>query len=183
MELKQVSTKEEIEGILDLQIKNLRLNSTITKEQQKSGFLTVKHDFDILQRMNDVIPHIVAIDKAKVIGYALSMDRMFSKKVPVLTSMFDKIDSLEYNDISLSKSNYYVMGQICVDEQYRGQGILSDLYLAHRKYYSHKFDFFMTDISASNPKSLKAHINFGFKIINSFSNEYDDWDIVIWDWK
>ena len=44
------------------------------------------------------------------------------------------------------------------------------------------FDFIITEISASNYRSLNAHKRIGFKKINTFRDKIDEWDVVIWDW-
>lgn len=74
------------------------------------------------------------------------------------------------------------MGQICVAEGYRGQGIVDKLYASHRELYSKKFDFCLTEVSTSNARSMKAHERIGFKTIHTFTDATDEWNILLWNW-
>lgn len=65
-------TKEELLQILALQQKNLFSNTSLDI-QEKEGFVTVHHTFDILHQMNQAFAHIIAKDGNKVVGYALCM--------------------------------------------------------------------------------------------------------------
>ena len=59
---------KELKQILSLQSKNLETN--ITKEELKSqGFVTVKHNLELLETMSKEYPHIIAVDNDEVKGY------------------------------------------------------------------------------------------------------------------
>ena len=52
------------------------------------------------------------------------------------------------------------------------------------QYYSNKYDFAITEIAATNLRSLKAHRRIGFKEINTYlSPDKTEWVVVLWDWK
>ena len=57
------------------------------------------------------------------------------------------------------------------------------LYQKHKKLYSIKYNLIVTEISASNPRSQKAHENVGFKTIHTYRDKIDEWKVVVWDWK
>jgi hypothetical protein len=78
---------------------------------------------------------------------------------------------------------YYVMGQICVAENYRGQGVFDGLYQKHREKYSSQFDLLITEVSKRNTRSMKAHERVGFKTVHSFRDHTDEWNIILWDWR
>jgi ribosomal protein S18 acetylase RimI-like enzyme len=75
------------------------------------------------------------------------------------------------------------MGQICVDKDYRGQGLFDMLYRHDRELYSNSYDFMVTEISVSNSRSLRAHQRVGFQTINVYRDEIDEWEVVLWDWR
>ncbi len=75
------------------------------------------------------------------------------------------------------------MGQICISEAFRGQGIFEKLYLKHKEIYSGKFDICLTEVSVRNKRSMKAHERVGFQTIHTFKDKTDDWNILLWDWK
>jgi hypothetical protein len=171
----------DLRQILSLQLENLA--SKVSDEVKLSeGFVTVQHDLPLLRSMNLAAKQIIARDQEVVIAYALAMRPEIRHMVPVLVPMFNVLDSLFYKGESLSNTRYYVMGQVCVDYRYRGQGIFSGLYNKHREVYANEYDFCVTEISTRNQRSMKAHAKVGFKTIHTFRDKTDEWNIVIWDW-
>lgn len=175
----QVSKEAHIQQILELQEKNLTTN--ISKEEaQAQGFVTVKHDAQILREMNDPHPHTIAMDENKVVGFALTMTKDFRKRIPVLEPMFDLIDSLSYNGERLKETRYFTMGQVCIDKDYRGIGIFKNLYETMKTSYHMHFDYLITEIAARNTRSMRAHAKVGFEEIKRYKEGDVTWVMVIW---
>jgi hypothetical protein len=176
-------SKNDLEGILDLQKRNLPVS--LTKDEiLNQGFVTVDHSYDQLVRLNDHEKHVVAKDGEKVIGYLLAMTKRSRFDIPVLIPMFELFDAISYNDKKISGYDYLVVGQVCIDKAWRGKGILDHCYAAYRQHYSNKYDFAITEIAATNLRSLKAHRRMGFKEINTYvSPDKTEWVVVLWDWK
>ena len=114
---KRASTLDELEQIRTLQLQNSSQNIT-SEEKLQEGFVTVQHSVALLEQMNSACAHIIAKDEEKVVGFALVMLSSFRNEIEVLIPMFERIDDLIPNDKS-----YVIMGQICVDKNYRKQGI------------------------------------------------------------
>ena len=77
-----------------------------------------------------------------------------------------------------------VVGQVCVDKQYRGQGIFDQVYVTYKNYYLNKYDFAITEIANTNIRSLNAQKRIGFKEIHSYlAPDNTEWVVVVWDWK
>jgi ribosomal protein S18 acetylase RimI-like enzyme len=177
-----IKTDQEIQQLLDLQQSNLTKNISedVANDQ---GFVTVVHNFDLLSRMNQSIPQIIAKDGDKVVGYALVMPESFRFDIPVLTAMFTMLDELEFKGKLIKNIAYYAMGQICVAEGYRGQGIFDGLYAKHKSELSDRFELCVTEIAKRNLRSLAAHKRVGFEIIHEyFDVNYPElWEVVAWD--
>ena len=107
------TTEEELKGILELQQINLPQNIS-TDELKSQGFVTVKHDLNLLTQMNSPFQHIIAKENNKIIGYTLVMLRKWKNDIPVLVEMFDQIDSIIYGGRKLAEAKYFIMGQVCV---------------------------------------------------------------------
>lgn len=180
--IKLAETTAELEEILTLQETNLSQN-VLAENKKANGFVTVKHDFTVLKKMNAAAPQIIAKDGERVVGYALVMPKEFSAFVPVLIPMFDMFEKLSYQGKTLTDYSYYVMGQICIADTHRGQGIFEQLYAKHKEAYSKKYELCLTEISSSNPRSMRAHERVGFKAIHNFDDKTDNWNIMLWDWK
>lgn len=171
------STDSELQQIITLQTLNLPV--TISEnEMKKEGFVTVKHDIELLTKMNQKQPHIIAKKEDAVVGYALCMIKEFKNDIDVLKPMFDKIDN-ELPD----NGSYIVMGQVCVDKSFRKQGIFRGLYHKMRDELQSTYDFLITEVAAKNQRSLHAHYAIGFKDLLVYTTEDNiTWHLIQWDW-
>jgi hypothetical protein len=175
-------TDDELKQILELQRRNLAIN--LTKEQIASqGFVTVSHSFGDLQKMNRIEEHIIAKDDNQVIAYLLAMTALSKSDIPVLVPMFSMFEQLDYHGKKIVDYRYIVVGQVCVAEGYRGQGILDACYATYRDYLSGKYDFAITEIASRNQRSLNAHKRIGFETIHEYqAPDGEMWNIVAWNW-
>lgn len=176
------TSQDDIQQILDLQWINLSENIS-SSEAKDQGFVTVHHDIEMLTAMNEKFQHVIAKHEGKVVGYTLVMLPEFGNKIPILTPMFDKINQLTYNDKPLKKASYFVMGQVCIDKNFRGQGVFNGLYQKMKIEMSAHFDCIITEIATRNTRSMRAHKKVGFKTINILPTPEEEWAIVAWDWK
>ncbi|SNR17580.1 GNAT family N-acetyltransferase [Tenacibaculum jejuense] len=168
----QTSDTSELKQILALQQRNLP--KQLTEEEKKTqGFVTVEHDIEILSKMHNLHPHIIAKDNNSVVGYALSMSTSFKNEIPVLIPMFNEIDKLDIHP------NFIVMGQVCVDKAYRGKGIFRGLYDTMVTTFSGQFTSIITEIDANNTRSLKAHEAIGFSDLCTYETEQQLWKVVV----
>lgn len=177
---KQVSDAAELDAILALQ-QRYHKDTLNDAEKAADGFLTIRHSREWLQHMHDQVPSVIAMDGDVLAGYALVMTVECCKLIPSLEPMFDQFNKIEYLGAPLSSYRYYVIGQICVNGDYRGKGVFDGLYAKHRELFSSRFDFTVTEISTSNGRSLRAHERVGFKVIHRHKDATDDWLFVLWD--
>lgn len=177
----QVSDDKEVLQILELQAKNLAaaLPPDVIASQ---GFVTVRHDPGVLTQMNRAYPSIIAKDGECLAGYCLVMLREFAPQVPVLTPMFSMLENLSWQGLPLSESRWFVMGQVCVAEAYRGQGVFDGMYLKLREMCRPDFDFVVTEVAARNTRSLRAHQRVGFETIHIYPDETtgEEWHVIAW---
>ena len=169
---KRASRKDELEQILKLQQDNLP--SVVSEEIKKTeGFVTVHHDFDILNKMNEVCPHIIATSDEKVVGYTLCMHPKFGDDIEVLRPMFGEIKR-----ILGSNEKYIVMGQVCVDKAYRRRGIFRKLYSYMLEEIKSEFNCIITEVDSTNTASLQAHYAVGFELLSRYQSGGHDWELI-----
>ncbi|TNE48622.1 MAG: GNAT family N-acetyltransferase [Bacteroidetes bacterium] len=159
-----VQSLADVEKILQLQAANLpgQLDPDTLRSQ---GFVTVRHEPDVLRRMNEVYPSVIALDGDVLAGYCLVMLRDFARDVPVLIPFFERLEQLNWNGIPLSEQRWFAMGQVCVAAPYRGQGVFDGLYGKLEEVCRDNFDFVVTEVAARNTRSLRAHERVGFETI------------------
>ena len=175
---------DDIKGIYDLHIANLKDNLSID-EIQKEGFVTAVYDVSLLTLMKDTKPSIIAKDNVtnKVIGYALVYIKELRSHHRLIDDLFMTVDKLSYKGNSLSQCDYVVVGQLCVAKGYRGIGIVQDLYNYYKEVYSSSYQYLITDVARDNPRSLKAHIKSSFEVINTIVFDDNTFDVILWDWR
>ncbi|MEL6356660.1 MAG: GNAT family N-acetyltransferase, partial [Bacteroidota bacterium] len=153
MNITTAKTDAELRQILALQKKNLP-QSLSPDQQTDQGFVSADHSLETLQAMGHSAAHIIAKDGEIVAGYALAMTREYSKAVPLLTGIFEFQDTLLYQGKTLDKHDYIVMGQVCVDENYRGQQLVDKMYAHYRTVHSTRWPLLVTAISPRNTRSI-----------------------------
>lgn len=179
-ELTYAKNETDIEDILALQAVNLKSNvSQDVKDQQ--GFVTVRHEREQLKLMLSMTPQVIARADGKLAGFALAMLPSMGELIPDLQPMFEIVDDIVWNGERIYEYKYYIMGQICVAEEFRGQGVFEKLYQTHKNLYKKQFDLCITEISTSNKRSQRAHEKVGFQIIHQHIDHVDDWYVVAWE--
>ena len=171
---KRCSTGNELEQILSIQKRNLRTGLT-EETRANEGFLTVSHSMDILSRMNETCPHILAKSGSQVAGYALCMHPNHSNDIPVLKPMFKKIDKLLDKGIK-----YMAMGQICIDKTFRRKGVFAGLYKFMGDQLREEYDVIITEVDSANVRSLGAHYKVGFKDLLAYQSAGHTWHLIQW---
>ncbi len=179
--IKLVSDSIELEGIKKLQHQNLK-NILSDSEIASQGFVTAEYSLEFLDKMHLAAPSVLAKDQDEVVGYALVSIHSIRAYHDLLADLFNCIDRSEYQGEKLAATKYVVVGQLCVAKEYRGMGIVDQMYQYFKKQYSKEFQYCITDIAQDNPRSLKAHLKTGFQVIDTLTYGGVSWDIVLWDW-
>ncbi len=176
------TSTSDLQGILSLQQQNLAVNLS-PDEVLSQGFVTVTHRLEDLSRMNEIEAHVVAKDGEQVIGYLLAMTVQSKADFPVLIPMFELFERIQFREKPVAACHYLVVGQVCVDKNYRGQGILDQCYEAYKNRFKDKYDFAITEIAIKNQRSIKAHNRIGFREIHRYkAPDGVEWSVVVWEW-
>lgn len=143
------------------------------------------HTLDILRRMHALAPSLVARDPdGLVVGYALVMFREARALLPVLDPMFAEIERLPMGALTgAADPRWYVMGQIAVAPSHRGSGVFDALYAGHRELYGDRYDLVFTEVATRNARSWRAHERVGFRTVEVYRDETDEWALMAWPWK
>jgi GNAT superfamily N-acetyltransferase len=178
-----VTNANELQQILDLQQVNLKQNISAA-EKAEQGFLTMSFNMPMLLAMHNLAPSIIVKnDLGNVVAYAITFLTEGRSVYPQMEPMFEHLTTITWKGTSFTNLRYYIMGQICVGKEVRGQGVFDMLYLKHREEYRHRFDCIVTEIATSNQRSLRAHARVGFETISRHKDAIDDWEVVAWDYR
>ncbi|GAA3965379.1 GNAT family N-acetyltransferase [Mucilaginibacter dorajii] len=174
------STTEHFEQIIALQNQNL-YKSLSSHQQEQQGFVFAEHTLDLLQTMATQIPQVIALHQGKVIGYNLAMTAAMETELPSLEPMFREFHKAEYKGRVLTDYQFFVGGQVCVDKDFRGLGLLSKLYNASAGLVGSAYELCVTEIAVRNTKSLAIHQKMGFEVVSTHNDGLEDWNVVAWD--
>ena len=176
------STDQQFEQILALQ--RLNLFSVISEEEQAhQGFVFAEHTLPLLKKMAAHLPQVVALSDGRVVGYNLAMTSSMKNEMPRLVPMFEQFERSQYRGRPLSEYTFMVGGQVCVDKDFRGQGLLSRLYHETRNRLPPGYQLWLcvTEVAARNVVSLKAHEKMGFEVASTYHDGKELWYVVVWD--
>ncbi len=172
------ATESDLPKIQRLQQANLPQAISAT-EALEQGFLTVEHDLPLLRDMNNVCAHTIAKAEDELAGYALSMTREFGDRIPILVPLFELIDTLNWEGKAVSDVPYILMGQVCVAKSHRGQGVFTGLYRHMQTRMATNFEVIITEISARNTRSIRAHQKVGFVDMHRYqAPDGENWVVV-----
>lgn len=176
-------TREAFQQILDLQRRNLAAHLS-PAEAAEQGFVTTRHDLELLERIGGPHGHVVAMDGDRVAGYALVMLKEFGAAIPVLVPMFDQIERLPYGSRKVAEVSHFVMGQVCVEKAHRGTGVFRGMYEELKRRMSGSFELVVTEVATRNTRSLRAHEKVGFRRALQYrADDGESWEVVTWDWQ
>lgn len=176
--IRGADSDEDLRGILALQQRN-QPKALSEEERAREGFLSLEHDMDLLRTMNQPWPHTIATCRDEVVGYALVTLKSFRARLPELEPMFQRLEQVEFGGRPLARSDYFVMGQVCVSAGHRGVGLVSRIYSHQREQMAPHFDYSLTEVARSNPRSLRAHAKSGFLEVDEYRIGEMDWVILL----
>lgn len=180
---KTTEDTSELEGVYALQKLNLKKNLS-KQEIERDGFVTVDHDWERLEKLNSIEPHVIAKDNAEVVGYVLAMTKVSRFDLPIIFPMFEEFKKINYKGKAVSAYDYMVVGQACIHKDYRGKGLIENCFRVYKEAFAERYDFSITEIAASNLRSIKAHKKVGFKEVHSYTDpDQNEWVVVIWNWR
>lgn len=174
------TTDAHLEGILALQRRN-HVHAIADEVQAREGFVFVEHTLPLLRRMRAASPQAIALEGDRVVGYCLSLPLALQADVPTLAPMFAQFGRCDYRGRPLSSYRFVVGGQVCVERDHRGQGLLAALYHQLRDALAHDHDLCVTEIATRNQVSVRAHEKMGFETVATYDDGREAWVIVAWE--
>jgi len=168
------SNSKDITGILSLQERNLYANLTV--EERKKGFVTTPFTIPQLEAIIDLNGLFVAINESQqIIAYVFAGDWTYFQQWPIFQLMVTRFPQLSFQGQGITIDNSFQYGPVCIDKNYRGQGVLPLIFEEMRLEFVQHFPISITFINQVNIPSTKAHLKLGWEIIDRFDfndNQY-----------
>lgn len=176
-----LANNNDIEGVLVLQEKYLVTN--LTDEQKIDGFVTTPFNHDLLIGVIQNNGLFVAKNNEEVIiAYVFAESWMFFSRYPIFEYMISLMPDLKFENHLFNTENSFQYGPVCIDKNYRGKGLLNQLFELMRENVVKKYPFSLTFINKINTPSMKAHTEkLGWTAISEFQFNDNQYVILAYD--
>jgi hypothetical protein len=151
------ATNSDIDGVLDLQSKYLISN--LTEIEKKEGFVTTPFT---VQQIQDIMLEdglFVAKCDNRIIAYVYAGSWNYFSQWPIFSFMTSRFANLTFKNTIISTTNSFQYGPICIDKEFRGTGLLNDIFEFMRVNFQNKYRISVTFINKLNKRSINAHLN------------------------
>lgn len=163
----KLAKKEDMDGILDLQAKNLVTN--LKDDEKGDGFVTTPFTVEQINSLIDLDGVFIAKDGEKVVSYVMCASWHYWVAWPMFEYMASFLETLKFNNTTLTMDNSYQYGPICVAKEYRGSGVFENIFEFARKNMSKRFPILVTFINKINTRSYEAHVRkLGLSVVTEF---------------
>jgi hypothetical protein len=168
----RLATAADIAGIQALQAANL-LTHLSAADRAANGFVTTPFSPAQIQTLIDQRGVFVvepAVEPAAAIaGYAMAGSWDFFCQWPIFEEMVSRFGRFQFQGQTLTLTNSFQYGPVCIDLALRGQGILPVLFGQVRSEMATRFPIGYTFINQANPRSLAAHRRkLGLEVVDEF---------------
>lgn len=163
----RLATPADIPGLLSLQQRYLVNN--LSPEAQKNGFVTTPFSEHQLLELLKLKGLYVAILDNELIAYLCAGTWDYFSQWPIFPFMVNRLQHLSFLRQALSAVNTFQYGPVCIDEAWRGRGVLQHLFEVMRQDFRSKYPVSITFINKINKRSINAHLDkLHWKIIDDF---------------
>jgi hypothetical protein len=161
------ANKSDLEGILDLQSRNLLAN--LAPAELAGGFVMTPFTPDLLSQLLSQSGVFVAECEGEIVGYLLAGDWNFFSQWEIFRIMISRLPELRFQNRAITGENSFQYGPICIDRSIRGGEVFPQLFDFMRSNFELKFPIGVTFINKLNQRSFAAHTRkLDLEIIDEF---------------
>jgi len=163
----RLATHKDIPGILSLQDKYLFRN--LSKDERKAGFVTTPFTTAQIEEILKQDGLFIALNNDIIIAYVFAGSWKYFEQWEIFNFMVSRFPQLSFRGKEITTDNSFQYGPICIDQEYRGQGIINQIFETMRLVFKEKYPISFTFINKVNTISEKAHTKkLGWEIIDEF---------------
>ena len=146
----------DIEKVLKLHF--LYQIDSINEEDKADGFVTTAFTKEQMTKLiNEENGLFIAVDNNEVVAYVMAASWQFWSIWPMFAYMIEDLPNHQYLGQTLTVANSNQYGPVCIDKEWRGQGVLEQIFDYARAKMNKRFPILVTFINKNNPRSLNAH--------------------------
>jgi hypothetical protein len=139
---------------------------------RQGGFLTGSFSGPALQAMLASVPGQVAHYRGELAGFIINSRLAPASYPPLVRAICARLPTLFFRQRALADYRWFFYGPVLVATQYRGQGLLHQLFAANRQALAGSFDLGIAFIAEENTASLRVHTQkLGLAVVGSLPFE------------
>ena len=164
----RIGTQDDINGVLALQEKYLYRN--LNAQEREKGFVTTPFTIPQIEQILEQNGVFVAEnERGEIIAYAFAGSWDYFEQWEIFNYMVSRFPQLSFQGNKITTENSFQYGPVCIDERYRGKGLLNQLFEEMRLEFLKKYPLSITFINKINVISEIAHTSkLGWEIIDEF---------------
>lgn len=155
MEIRQ-ATSGDYQKIIDIQ--NANKPEQLTEDMKKQGFLASSMDEQQLEAMNKALGILVAVEDGQLAGFVCMAPTSPLPAHPVVRAMHETFPHQQFDNQSLMHQRAFIYGPVCIDRQWRGKGVVQQLFSGVKDFTREHYDLGAAFIDDRNPHSLAVHV-------------------------
>lgn len=177
----RLGNSSDIPGVLELQRQNLYKN--LSEEELKKGFVTTPFTRAQIEEIIEQDGLFVGLDnKQSIISYVFAGSWEYFSQWEIFNVMTSRFPKLSFQNIPITTINTFQYGPICIHKEYRGQGIIKQIFESMRLVFVMKYPISITFINKVNVISERAHTQkLGWQIIDEFKFNHNTYIALVFD--
>lgn len=179
----RIANNDDIDGVLALQERYLYRN--LSESERQKGFVTTPFTVSQLEAIIELNGLFIAENESdNVIAYAFAGSWKYFEQWEIFNFMVSRFPQLSFNGNKITTENSFQYGPVCIDEKYRGKGLLNQIFEEMRLEFCKKYPISITFINKINAISTAAHIKkLGWEIIDEFQLNNNTYIVLVLDMK
>jgi len=152
-----------------LTLQRLNTPENLSGAQLQQGFIVSTMDEAQLASLNQDLGILVAEHDGQLAGFVCLSQTDTQPRPPVVDALVETLASLTFNGRPLAEQRVFLYGPVCLATQWRGKGVLKQLFAAVKNHTHERFDLGALFIDQHNPHSLAAHVDgLGMHALSTF---------------
>lgn len=151
-----IATFQDIQGVVNLQEKNLFVN--LTEKQRQVGFVTTPFTLKQLQDLIESKGLFVLKQDKIVIGYTMAASWDYFSQWAIFPFMISRLIGSTYNKVEITAANSYQYGPVCIASKFRGSNAFPLIFEEMRLEMVKRYPIGITFINQINERSYQAHV-------------------------
>ena len=148
--------------------------------ERQAGFLTGSFSAPAVHAMLTSIPGQLAYDGSHLAGFVLNSRLPPEQYPPLVQQIVQVLTSLMYGNRPLTQCKWFFYGPALITKQYRGGGLLAQLFAANKQQLRGQFEVGIAFIAEQNTASLHVHTQkLGLEVVGSIFFEGSRYALLV----